>query len=174
MPFSRKCRLSNDCSGNLEVFLRQTSFSLASDSTIEIAGLGTKMNHLVQGPRKTFPCSNEQCTNCCLSLQTNCDNIPYAFRDLQTVCLWKGIQTGASVLVASLHSFTRAKIANIYAWNTACTPNWQIICYSIKWSSCQVPDYRSRGFEFYSQRYHIFCKVVCPEFGPLSLVRIIE
>jgi hypothetical protein len=38
----------------------------------------------------------------------------------------------------------------------------------------RVPDYRSRGAGFDSQRYQIFWEVVGLERGPLSLVRIIE
>jgi hypothetical protein len=41
-------------------------------------------------------------------------------------------------------------------------------------SVVRVPGYRSRGPEFDSRRYQIFCKVVGLEQGQLSLVRIIE
>jgi hypothetical protein len=36
----------------------------------------------------------------------------------------------------------------------------------------RAPGYRSKGPRFDSRRYHIFLKVVGPEQGPLSLVRI--
>jgi hypothetical protein len=42
------------------------------------------------------------------------------------------------------------------------------------WSMVRVPDYRSRGPGFYSQRYQIFWEVVGLERGPLSLVRTVE
>jgi hypothetical protein len=38
----------------------------------------------------------------------------------------------------------------------------------------RVPDYRSRGPGFESQRYQFFSEEVGLEWGPLSLVRIIE
>jgi hypothetical protein len=38
----------------------------------------------------------------------------------------------------------------------------------------RVPGYRSRGRAFDSRRYQIFWEVVGLEWGPLSLVRIIE
>jgi hypothetical protein len=37
-----------------------------------------------------------------------------------------------------------------------------------------VPDYRSRGSGFVSQSYQIFWELVCLEWSPFSLVRIIE
>jgi hypothetical protein len=38
----------------------------------------------------------------------------------------------------------------------------------------RVPAYRSRGARFDSRRYQIFSQIMGPEWGPLSLVRIIE
>jgi hypothetical protein len=38
----------------------------------------------------------------------------------------------------------------------------------------RLPGYRSRGPGFISRRYQIFREVVGLEWGPLSLVRIIE